>query len=56
MVPALWRSHRLRRTMSSTLAPECHAMMDGLGCFKLTMCLWCEFRFPDFKLQDKDQC
>ena len=52
--PLWWRSYKLRTTMSSTLAAECHALTGGLGCFELALCTWLEMTDSKFTLERRE--
>ena len=46
--PLIWRSHRMRRVVGSTLAAETQSLLNGLGHAEWIAAHFAEARFPDF--------
>lgn len=53
--PLVWRSHRLRRVVVSTISGETLALTDSLGPLERLLCLALEIYYPDFRLADREQ-
>ena len=48
--PLIWRSHRMRRVVGSTLAAETQSLLNGLGHAEWIAAHFAEARFPDFDM------
>eukprot|EP00959_Pyramimonas_sp_CCMP1952_P148942 3115920-Pyramimonas_sp.AAC.1 len=53
--PLVWKSYRLRRVTSSTLAAETQAQMDGLGHLEWISCLLLEGSDGEFCLRRRSE-
>ena len=49
--PLVWRSHRLKRVVGSTLAAETQGLLEGLGHCEWLACFFCEALFSEFQLR-----
>ena len=53
--PLIWRSHRMRRVVGSTLAAETQSLLNGLGHAEWIAAHFAEARFPDFDVSSSGQ-
>ena len=51
--PLIWRSHKLRRVVGSTLAAETQSLLNGLGHAEWIAAHFAEARFPDFEVAQR---
>jgi len=52
--PLMWRSHKLKRVIASTLCAETLALVEMLGHLEWTKCLFQEILTPGFKLTERE--
>ena len=51
--PLIWRSHKMRRVVGSTLAAETHSLLNGLGHAEWIAAHFAEARFPKFDVAQR---
>ena len=51
--PLIWRSHKIRRIVCSTLAAETQSLLNGLGHAEWIAAHFAEARFPDFDVAQR---
>ena len=51
--PLIWRSHKMRRVVGSTLAAETQSLLDGLGHAEWLAAHFAEARSPDFDVAQR---
>ena len=51
--PLIWRSHKMRRVVGSTLAAETQRSLNGLGHAEWIAAHFAEARFPDFDVAQR---
>jgi hypothetical protein len=52
--PLMWRSHKLRRVIASTLSAETLALIEMLGHLEWTKCLFQEIMTPGFRMEERE--
>ena len=53
--PAMWKSFKLRRACTSTLAAEVQTLLEGIRSMQWMGAMLAEAKFPDFTLRDRDE-